>query len=382
MKLKRYVLIQLLTGFLLSAAAMVFIAMPGIAVGAVHKLGGAGMLSVLKLVPLMVAVFVPYVLPVALLLSLVSTYGRLVQQNEWTAIRMAGMNPYRMLMPAMLVASFAGAAVYGLNAELLPRIKLRNKTLQLDELKQVLRNLSRGKTDIDIGGFQLISTYRDTEDFQTFYDCFIEFPSRDGKEAQSFFAEAVRFDFDDTNMVAKLYNARGATADVVAEIIEYTAISVSIDELTGDKKRHDFRNARYLTAPQLTEALERLDTERWAIPPLLIALGRPPSSTLYTNWNKTEARLGFAWHENWSNAATCLMFVLVGVSTGLLLRKGTQLTALAVAVGYAMVYWIASLRLGKQLAREGVLEPWVGAWVPLILFSIIGLWMTHRAFRE
>jgi lipopolysaccharide export system permease protein len=75
------------------------------------------------------------------------------------------------------------------------------------------------------------------------------------------------------------------------------------------------------------------------------------------------------------------MFVLVGVSTGLLLRRGTQLTALGAAVGYAMLYWIASLRLGKQLARDGVVEPWVGAWVPLLVFALFGLWMTRRAFR-
>ncbi|MFT7485419.1 MAG: lipopolysaccharide export LptBFGC system permease protein LptF, partial [Candidatus Paceibacteria bacterium] len=114
----------------------------------------------------------------------------------------------------------------------------------------------------------------------------------------------------------------------------------------------------------------------------MIAFGLYPRPSMFKLWDRPKARLAYTWHQHWANAATCLMFVLVGVSTGLLLRKGTQLTALAVAVGYAMVYWIASLRLGKQLAREGVLEPWIGAWGPLALFSIVGLWLTHRAFRE
>lgn len=79
MKLKRYALVQLQTGFLPSAAGMVLIAMPGIAEGAVHEQGGGGMGSVATLAPTMVAVFVSYVFLVAQRLSLRSTPGRPVK---------------------------------------------------------------------------------------------------------------------------------------------------------------------------------------------------------------------------------------------------------------------------------------------------------------
>ncbi len=381
MKLHLYILRQLMMAFLVSAAGMVFIAMPGVAVGAVHKLGGAGMASVLKLVPMMVAVFVPYVLPVALLLALVSTYGRLAAQNEWTAIRMSGTNPYRMLMPAVLLALFAGGGVYILNAELLPRIKVASKTVQLDELKHVLKNLSRGKTEISIEEFHLSSEYRDPDDHQTFYDCYIELPSKNGEEPQNFIAEAVHFAFTDTDMIVTLYNTQGTRGGIEADV-EKSAFVVSLEKITGANQAHDFSNARYLTADQLQEALKRIDLEKQLMPYAGVVLGMPPKPGMQELWESSRNRLLFAWHYHWSHAATWLMFVLVGVSTGLMLRKGTQLSALAVAVGYAMVYWIVSLRLGKQLARDGVLEPWIGAWAPLALFSIIGLWLTHRAFRE
>ena len=382
MKLHIYIFRQLLLAFLFSAAGMVFIAMPGVAVGAVHKLGGAGMASVLRLVPLMVAVFVPYVLPVALLLALVSTYGRLAAQNEWTAMRMSGMNPYRMLMPAMLLALLAGGGVYALNAEVLPRIKVANKTIQLDELKQVLKNLSRGRTELSIDEFYLSSAYRDPDDHQTFYDCLIVIPARGDEEPQSFMAEAVRFNFTDTDMIVHLYNARGTQRGVEVERIEESAIVISLDKITGADRVHDFSNPRYLTSDQLQESMQRMDWERRILPYSLIAVGLHPRARMLELWDAPRARLSYTWHQHLANAATCLMFVLVGVSSGLLLRKGTQLTALAVAVSYAMMYWIASLRLGKQLAREGVLEPWVGAWAPLLFFSIIGLWLTRKAFRE
>jgi lipopolysaccharide export LptBFGC system permease protein LptF len=381
MKFFAYILRQLLIGFFFSAAGMVFIAMPGIAVKAVHMLGGAGTLSVLKFVPMMVVVFVPYVLPVALLLALVSTYGRLAAQNEWTAIRMAGVNPYRLLLPAVFLAAGAGAGVYTLNAELMPRIKVWEKTAQLQVLKGALKNLSRGKTEVKIQDFYLSSTYRHPDDPGVFYDCFIEFPAHDGERREGFMAEAVRFQFDETTMTAFLYGARGNSRNVEGEL-ESLQFVVNLDELTGSQKRHDFRSPRYQTSGQLRKILAQLDAEEAFMRVYFASLNVVPPAKYFEYWRHSRRQLRYTWHERIANGATCLMFVLVGVSTGVMLRKGTQLSALAVAVGYAMVYWIASLRLGRQLAQSGAIEPWLGAWGPLALFTLIGIWMTHKAFSE
>jgi lipopolysaccharide export LptBFGC system permease protein LptF len=382
MKFFAYILRQLLAGFLFSAAGMVFIAMPGIAVKAVHMLGGAGTLSVLKFVPMMVAVFVPYVLPVALLLAIVSTYGRLAAQNEWTAMRMAGVNPYQMLLPAALLAACAGTGVYALNAELLPRIKAWEKTAQLQVLKSALKNLSPGRTEVQIQDFYLSSAKRHPDDPEVFYDCFIDFPSEgEGREPESFFADAVRFHFDQGTMTASLYGATGTTAEIEAAS-ENFEVTVNLEEISGSTNRHDFRNSRYQTSGQLRELGVQLELERVYLTNWMAAQNFEPPEAFHEHWRRQDRRLRYTWHQRIANGATCLMFVLVGVSTGVFLRKGTQLSALAVAVAYAMVYWIASLRLGKQLAYSGALEPWLGAWAPLVLFTLVGAWMTRRAFAE
>jgi len=357
-KFHLYIFRQLLAAFVLSATVMIFIAMPGLAVGAVHKLGSVGMLAVLKFLPMVVAGFVPYVLPVSLLLALVSTYGRLAALNEWTAIRMAGVNPYRMLLPALALASIAGGGVYAMNAELLPLIRMRQKTIRLDELRSVFKNLSPGKTDIELGGFYLTATFRDPADPNTFYDCFIELPAEGDEEPESFLAEAVRFEFDETDMRVFLYEARGASRNVEG-YAEETVLTVTQSQLVGDDSDKVFHSPRYKTSAELWERINSGELDEAKL-----------QSYLYN------------WHQRMANAVTCLMFVLVGCSTGVLMRKGTQLGALAVAVGYALVYWIFSLRLGKQLAEAGTVEPWLGAWGPLAIFCLLGGLLTHRAFRE
>ena len=398
MKLHWYLFSQLALAFVIAAAGMIFIALPGLAVGAVHKLGSVGMLAVLKYLPMVVAGFVPYVVPVSLLLSLVSTYGKLAANNEWTAIRMAGINPYRMLLPAFALAVAAGAGVYYMNAELLPWINIRSKTIRIEELKNVFKNLSPGQTDLSLRDFYLKSTLRDPLDPNIFYDCYIEFPRRGQDEPESFTAEAVRFEFDAVEMRAYLYNAEGTTGNVDWAAPGNPVISVNLEKLTDSDRRHSFDSPRYQTSGQI---LERLRAEKlralwfyWHhqvastvtcvvnLSPRYMMSRAPRVPDRNELHEKMLRNLLYAWHHRMANAVTCLMFVLVGVSTGVLMRKGTQLAALAVAVSYALVYWIFSLRLGEQLTESEVLSPWLGAWGPLALFCGLGAWLTHRAFRE
>jgi lipopolysaccharide export system permease protein len=357
-KFHLYIFKQLLLAFVLSAGGMVFIAMPGIAVGAVNKLGSVGMLAVLRFLPLVVAGFVPYVLPVALLLALVSTYGRLAADNEWTAIRMAGVNPYRLLLPAFVVASIAGLGIYEMNAELLPRIRIRQKTVRITELRGVFKNLSPGRTDVSLQGFYLQSAFRDPVEQNTFYDCFIEFPAKGKEEPQSFYAETVRFEFLENEMLAHMFDVR-STEGLVRGGVENLSVSVDFAQLTEGGRIDAFTAPRYQTGAQLTALLK--------------------SGELGEDEQRSYLLL---WHQRIANASTCLLFVLIGASTGILMRKGTQLAALAVAVGYAILYWLLSMQLGDPLAESGAIPAFVGAWGPLGIFLVWGLWLMHRSLRE
>jgi lipopolysaccharide export LptBFGC system permease protein LptF len=80
--------------------------------------------------------------------------------------------------------------------------------------------------------------------------------------------------------------------------------------------------------------------------------------------------------------ATCLAFILLGVPTGILMRQGTRMAALAVAVGYAILYWLLALRLGKELGTAGVVAPWIGAWGPVVISALAGAGLCWKAFRR
>lgn len=357
MKLHAYVLRQLLVAFTIAAGGILFVALPGIAVGVVHRLAGVGTVALVKYMPLMVAAFVPYVLPIAFLLALVATYGRLAADNEWTAIRMAGINPYRMLWPAVALGTTICGGVYFLNSEALPWLRYQQKALSTLLLRDVVKNLSPGHTDISYGPFYLTAQDRDPRDPSTFLDVFIEFPDPTGEGRKSAFAERARFEFDADYMRVHLKGVRGANPTGKGEVAELE-FAYPLEKLL-EAPREDYSSPRYKDSGQLLASMS------------------DPALT-----DEQRRNLAYTFHERMASAATCLMFVFLGVPTGILMRRGTQLAALAVAVGYAILYWISSMRLGDALSGSGALPAEIGAWGPLALWTVGALFLTRRAFAQ
>src|SRR6185503_838178 len=108
LKLHLYILRELLVSFAFTLGGILVLTLPAIAAIAVHKLAGVKIMLVLLYIPLIQTGMIPYILPLAFLLAVVVTYGRLAADNEWTAIRMSGRNPAACLMPGAVMAVALG----------------------------------------------------------------------------------------------------------------------------------------------------------------------------------------------------------------------------------------------------------------------------------
>jgi lipopolysaccharide export LptBFGC system permease protein LptF len=83
-------------------------------------------------------------------------------------------------------------------------------------------------------------------------------------------------------------------------------------------------------------------------------------------------------HSRHALSATYLLFLLLGVPTGLALRSGTHLGAFTGAIGYAFLYYVLAMRLGKVLAETGVVPPVLAAWATNALFLVVGAVLSVR----
>jgi len=354
MKFDRYIFFQLAGASILATSGLLFVTVPGVAVGAMSRLPGVGTLTFIKYMPFAIAMFVPFVVPIAFLLAVVSTYGRLAQDSEWTAMNMTGINPYRLLLPALLLGLLVTGVTFFTHAEVLPRLDRMKKAFRVEALRGVVKNLSPGRTELHHGEFHLIA--QDRRD-NVFYDALIELPLSQAEGTAVLDADAVRIEFTPMHLLATLRGIRIAHGSQGGRF-EQATVKVPIDRLVGGDEP-DYVRENYLTTRGLLRGLD--------------------SGTLTP---KQVIRFELALHRRMANAATGIVFVLLGVSTGLLMRRGTQLAALAVSAGYALLYWILSLRLGHEMVTAGVIAPWTGAWGPLVLYALLGGFLTWKVFRQ
>lgn len=351
-----YILRALATSTAFAVGALGFVVMPAVAVSAVHKLGGVSLGAVLRYVPMIGIELIPYLVSLGFLLAVVSTFGRLAADREWIAVQMAGVHPLRLLMPGAVLALILGAGTIWLMGTLSPQWKLEKDQFRADVLVQTLRNLAPGRTEFDIGRFYLSARGRDGQAFTDVQIVVPELDLEDEVENIVLVADRVDIDFDDDSMRLQLTKVR-----TVNRTESYSGSHTGFVplELIFERKKRDATRAKYRTTSALMTALETEDL--------------PPDKANY---------YVFEIHRRWSIGATYLLFLLIGMPTGLWLRSGTQLTAFGAASAYAFTYYILSLQLGKSLAKQGAIDPQLAAWSTNAIGLVVGLFMLWRTLRR
>lgn len=354
MRLHLHVLRELAVAVSFTLGGMIVLALPAVAVSAIHKLQGVQVQAILLYLPLLLAGLLPYLLPLSFLLGVVSTFGRLAQDNEWTAIRMTGRHPLKMLLPGALVAVVLAATTFWMLSEVLPDIRTRQSKYMVAALSDAVRELNPGRTDVQFGDFYLTSRRR--EGGKSFVDAQVYVPPIGDQPARTLRADRIDARVEAPNILLVFRNARtivGATEVANGDM----TLRIDLEELSS-KKEGRFDNMRYLTSPRIRAEL---------------AAGATGSR---------RQDLRYELHYRMSLASVFGVFLLLGTATGLSQTRGNQLKGLAAAAGYALAFYLLHMRLGKQLADKEVLPPEPCAWTAIAIGTIAGVWLSWRAFRR
>lgn len=354
MKLFLYIQNELVVDFCFAVGGMLVLALPGAAVSAVNKLQGVDASVVLSFLPFLLANLLPYLLPLGFLLALVVTYGRLAQDNEWTAIRMAGAHPLRLVLPALPLALLLVLGSLWFCAEGQPLMRQRQEQVAFSALRRTFTNFSPGRTELHLGKFSLIAGARDGNDF---LESVIHIPALNGQGAETLTARRVRFGFQGDDLLVYLDKARivHGALDVTNESPTFR---LNLKELQHTSEKN-YNSMRYQPSSELAGWLDDPKLSR-----------------------KEADVVRFEIHQRNSIASIYLVFLALGLPVGLLLGRGKQLAALAVAVGAALVYYLLAMRLGQELATRNVLPPLLCAWTVNVLGLGAGGALVWKASRQ
>jgi lipopolysaccharide export LptBFGC system permease protein LptF len=359
LKLQVYILRQLVQAFLFAVAGVLFLALPGLAVSAVHKLPNMDAAVLARYLPTVLQTLAPYVLPLCFLLAVVATYGRLAADREWTAIQMAGVRPAWTLVPAGALALVLGGVTYDLVTDKVPVLKRKQRALLYQAANSALQNLQPGLTTLHFHDFFLSARWRDPQNPDVWREVYIRKPSEEGAGMVDLFADRAHIRSVGGQFLVDLEDVRSLAPGRGLELsLGSVRLSTPIADLIGPEKVRS-RHVRHYTNAELDE-LRRgasLDPDQLH-------------------------QIRFELQYRWAQAAIFLVFAGLGAATGLILRRGTQLGALASSTGYGIVYYVLSMRLGREFGNSGAVPAWFGVWGTPVLGSVVAVWLLRKALRR
>jgi lipopolysaccharide export system permease protein len=87
------------------------------------------------------------------------------------------------------------------------------------------------------------------------------------------------------------------------------------------------------------------------------------------------------FHKKFTLSFACLVLFFIGAPLGAIIRKGGLGMPMVVSVLFFLIFHVISI-VGEKSSKEGVLEPWLGAWLATLILLPVGVFLTYKATRD
>lgn len=87
------------------------------------------------------------------------------------------------------------------------------------------------------------------------------------------------------------------------------------------------------------------------------------------------------WHKKFSLSVACLVLFFIGAPLGSIIRKGGLGMPLIVAIIFFLLFHLLNM-FGEKFVKQDILTPLVGTWLPVIVLTPVGLFLTYKATHD
>ncbi len=96
---------------------------------------------------------------------------------------------------------------------------------------------------------------------------------------------------------------------------------------------------------------------------------------------RRKRRYSYEFHLRHASPFNCIVFMIIGISLGAIIRKGGLGMPALISVALLVAAYVLNAQ-GKKFSKEGVLDPIVGAWLPIIIFAPIAFFLLYKAVTD
>jgi lipopolysaccharide export system permease protein len=426
----KYILKELIGPFVYSLSAIIFIFILNVAFRDLGRLIGKGLsaLVIFEFFFLNIAWIVALAIPMAILIATLSTFGRLSQDNEITALKASGTNLYKLIFPVIVTATILAIGMERFNNLVLPDFNYRASLLMSD--------ISRKRPTISLEPhvfFDEIPNYtiwvHKIDDRSNELEGIIIYDTSDPKKNRTILAESGELHYSESNdrMILELFNGeihetdRDHLQNYQRYLFARQTFSFSLENMTlkrstekhrGDREKNtqmmknDIAEYRQRILDRenrirliMKENIESLFPETWQLSDDSTKAGfifpgsQAPKQKINRLLHQTQSEvkimhsylrsirsLQVEIEKKISIPVACIVFVLIGAPLGIMAHQGGMM-AWVVSLIFFLIYW-SCLIGGEQLADRGFIHPWVAMWGANIIVGGLGIFLVIRTVRE
>lgn len=317
--------------------------------------------------------------PMAVLVGIVTAFGRLSADNEIIAMKTAGVSMRKMIMPVvistLIISVFmvffmdysipkgnqAYTRLYAQLRQKHPALILEPNTI-MEEMSVEGRKWYFKDIDTKTGSIKSIVIWE-----------------RSGETPKIITANRGDLEFFQNWTALNLYDGNIYQSDPKDPTKGYTSgkftknrIILDIAKsLEGDERIN--AGPRNLSMKDVKSELKNLNNQ--LVSPSTQAYVKEYIRKYQLNDYKVE------FYKKLSIPFASLVFGLIGVPLGLIVRRGGKMVGLGVGVGLIIVYYVL-LTIGEKVSKAGIYPPLLGAWTPNILIGIISIILIIKTVRE
>jgi len=438
MILTRYVLKEHIAPFFAALFVTTFLFIINFLVEVLDKILSKGipMHIVLEIFGLNVVWMVGFAAPMSVLASTLMTFGRLSSDKEIVAMQAAGISPFSLMRPVIMVSVMLMALLIGFNNWVLPEANYRSSMLmQSITRKKPHAMIDEGKLINQFPGIQLWVSHIDNQN-ATLYG--IKIFEIGGSYPRVITADSASMEYVDMGTTLMLHLKNGenhfvdpkdperyfrilfANQDFAIQNIDdrfertdkknrgqrelpIKDLKESIKETQDDlqKLAVEFEPMVWQRANNLVARLKKDSVSSEELKPEEVlkdaksrfkALGyvKKEESEVLMQINKMKPRCEnllkriaiykVEIHKKISTAVACIIFALIGAPLGIIAKRGGIGPGTVYSLGFFTIYWVCLIG-GENLADRLIVPPAISMWACNALIGTVGLFLTWRVAK-
>ncbi|MEO0795615.1 MAG: LptF/LptG family permease [Verrucomicrobiota bacterium] len=325
---------------------------------------GAGAMEVLEYYAFLIPSFLPLIIPIGLLISILFTLGNLHRNSEITAMRASGLHLFTITRSLWLVGGLLALLLLGLNASIVPYSV---------EQSRLIRSNWRMNYESEIFGPRMVGIVP-LMSFDNQHDRRLWFMNKFSEYSYDGFGVTVYERDDRGQEVRRIMGEEAYFDDVDSHWVFVNGRELRFDSDSGETYySHGFENRSY---PELTE-------DPW----LMQALNAEPEDLSFDEIQRLltmtssdhPRRLTYQVREQriLSQPLSCLVMVGIAVPFAVAGVRVNPVVGVAKSLGF-FVFFFALEEVCRVLGAQAVIPLSVAVWVPFGFMLILSCWFFRK----